>query len=78
MPPTGFTTGLSEIPRKRDRQLAIVYLRDAGISLDRIGKEFGISRERVRQIEAQYRQEIRQSEIHKLWLVICELWPPQK
>ena len=56
------------------RQRKILGMRLSGISFQEIGKEFGVTRERVRQIEYQAMREIRVYDKYLTWL---ELQPKE-
>lgn len=74
--PTGFTTGLSEIPRKYDLEQKVMQLRSEGLTLEQVGERLNLSRERVRQIEHRKQSEIPHSEAYFLWHLVMTIWPP--
>jgi hypothetical protein len=76
--PTGFTTGLSEIPRNFHLEAKIVSLKAEGLTYVEIGRIVNRSASRVQQIYHRHLGFVEQSEVYQLWHLVMLLWPPQK
>lgn len=50
------------------KELKILDMRESGRTLEEVGKEFGVTRERVRQLEARADEKIRVKDFFKDWL----------
>lgn len=60
---------LKKITQLKEKYMIILKLRSEGMTYDEVGKEYGVTRERVRQIEAKCHEIIRQEAPHLAKLI---------